>query len=385
MISTLDLPMSKTSGNDESIAAPATVSGVFADIVFDRPLDHAYSYAVPSELVDRIGVGKRVEAPFGRGDKATIGYCVRVHEVPPLRTVKSISRVVDDDALLTDSLLRLTRWMADYYLCGWGQVLQAVLPAGVRDQAGTREAVFVEAVPDSELRSPIPELTAKQAQTLEKVRKIGGPVEQRKLFREVKVGPGVVKALIDKGLLRKHHERVERTDIVDDADRPNASPITMNGDQERVWTPVAESAWCDWIRKDGDLSTRHRRGDSQRQGSVGTGSGNLAHAADDRTVSWPLRKRRGYAQSSFRRRARRALAAHRGRASASRRRCSQRRLCAMPQPRVDGYRRRAREHVQTRNDAALPRSRCRRDAREARRHPDPTRLSDAVARKLGER
>jgi primosomal protein N' (replication factor Y) len=241
MISTLDLPMSKTSGNDESIAAPATVSGVFADIVFDRPLDHAYSYAVPSELVDRIGVGKRVEAPFGRGDKATIGYCVRVHEVPPLRTVKSISRVVDDDALLTDSLLRLTRWMADYYLCGWGQVLQAVLPAGVRDQAGTREAVFVEAVPDSELRSPIPELTAKQAQTLEKVRKIGGPVEQRKLFREVKVGPGVVKALIDKGLLRKHHERVERTDIVDDADRPNASPITMNGDQERVWTPVAES------------------------------------------------------------------------------------------------------------------------------------------------
>jgi primosomal protein N' (replication factor Y) len=36
-------------------------------------------------------------------------------------------------------MLRLTRWMADYYLCSWGQVLEAVAPAGVRRLAGTRE------------------------------------------------------------------------------------------------------------------------------------------------------------------------------------------------------------------------------------------------------
>src|SRR6476659_2700255 len=135
MSTTIDLlPMSAPGRNDDSDRAPTT--GVFADIVFDRPLDHAYSYAVPADLVDRVGVGKRVEAPFGRGDYATIGYCVRVHESPPPRAVKDISRVLDDEALLTDSLLRLTRWMADYYLCGWGQVLQAVLPGGVREQAG---------------------------------------------------------------------------------------------------------------------------------------------------------------------------------------------------------------------------------------------------------
>src|SRR5262249_37132059 len=64
MSTTLDFPMSASTGTDAF--APAT--GVFADIVFDRPLDHAYSYAVPPELVERIGVGKRVEAPFGRGD-----------------------------------------------------------------------------------------------------------------------------------------------------------------------------------------------------------------------------------------------------------------------------------------------------------------------------
>src|SRR6476469_3094182 len=192
MNTTLDLPMSAAKTHDNTPAGPATAAGVFADVVFDRPLDHAYSYAVPPDLIDRIGVGKRVEAPFGRGDKATVGYCVRVHEIPPLRTVKSVARVRDDEALLTDSLLRLTRWMADYYLCGWGQVLQAVLPAGVRDQAGTREAVFLEPVPEAELPTPLPDLTAKQALALEKSRKADGPLEQRRLGREAAVGPGVI-------------------------------------------------------------------------------------------------------------------------------------------------------------------------------------------------
>ena len=40
-------------------------------------------------------------------------------------------------------MLRLTRWMADYYLCPWGQVLEAVVPAGVRHQAGTRDVTLL--------------------------------------------------------------------------------------------------------------------------------------------------------------------------------------------------------------------------------------------------
>ncbi len=43
--------------------------GLFADVVFDRPLDHAFSYAVPDDLRASIAVGKRVLAPFGRGDQ----------------------------------------------------------------------------------------------------------------------------------------------------------------------------------------------------------------------------------------------------------------------------------------------------------------------------
>ena len=43
--------------------------------------------------------------------------------------------------------------MADYYLCGWGQVLNAVVPAGAKQQAGTRNQTFLEAVPTMHCRS----------------------------------------------------------------------------------------------------------------------------------------------------------------------------------------------------------------------------------------
>src|SRR4030095_2455525 len=39
----------------------------------------------------------------------------------------------------TPALLHLTRWIAEYYLCSWGQVLKAAVPEGFRVQT---EAVY---------------------------------------------------------------------------------------------------------------------------------------------------------------------------------------------------------------------------------------------------
>src|SRR6516165_10572537 len=138
---------------EASLEAPPQ-SGVFAEIVFDRPLDHAYTYSVPETLEASVAVGKRVLAPFGKGEKLTVGYCVRLTTTLPHLVVKPICRVLDDEALLTPDLLRLTRWIADYYLCGWGQVLNAVVPGGAKQQAGIRSVAFVEAVPEADWPQP---------------------------------------------------------------------------------------------------------------------------------------------------------------------------------------------------------------------------------------
>jgi primosomal protein N' (replication factor Y) len=211
---------------------------LFADVVFDRPLDHAFTYAVGAALRERIAVGKRVRAPFGRGDKPTVGYCVRLSETPPERPVKELVGVVDDEPLLTDNLLRLTRWMADYYLCGWGQVLTAVVPAGVRDRAGTRTLTFIEAVPEGGLKELSPQetpLPAKQAAVLELLRKTGKPIEQRQLMRQAKCGPGPIEALLSKGLVQRVARRVDRFIDSTHEDSEPTGPITLNDDQLGVW------------------------------------------------------------------------------------------------------------------------------------------------------
>ncbi|MCI0700530.1 MAG: primosomal protein N', partial [Planctomycetia bacterium] len=221
--------------------------GLFADIVFDRPLDHAYTYAVPEQLVGKVGVGKRVEAPFGKGDRGTAGFCVRVTTDAPAREVKSLTRVLDDETLVDEHVMKLTRWMADYYLCGWGQVLHAVVPAGVRDNAGTRVASFVEPLPKDKLPNPLPTVTPQQKSALDKLKKENRPLEIIQLARLAKCTTGVVAGLVKKGLVRKYTERIENReasggrespDEVDEAESGDSRPplaLDLNADQLRVW------------------------------------------------------------------------------------------------------------------------------------------------------
>ncbi|HEV3146548.1 MAG TPA: primosomal protein N' [Gemmataceae bacterium] len=225
-------------GLKPEVSAPPAL---FADIVFDRPLDHAYTYSVPAALHSAIGVGRRIEAPFGRGDKATVGYCVGVHNDAPSRIVKDIFQVLDAESLVTDSLLRLTRWMADYYLCGWGQVLKWVVPAGARDQSGLRAAVFVEALAEEELPKPLPNLTSKQTAAWNQLRRAGQPLEQRQLARMAQCGTGPVAALVDKKLARISRQKVERLSLESPEPYVPAPPITLNADQVRVWAPIEQA------------------------------------------------------------------------------------------------------------------------------------------------
>jgi len=203
----------------EQIPPSQSATGLFADIVFDRPLDHAYSYAVPRQMAKTLTVGKRVQAPFGRGDKLTVGYCVRISTTRPNRTVKEVSRVLDEEALLTADLLRLTRWMADYYLCGWGQVLNAVVPSGAKRGAGTRTVPFLEALPEKDWPTPMPALTAKQKTALEELLSAEKPLEPRHLARLARCGPAPVEALVEKGFARRVLQTVSTFDPVASRDQ----------------------------------------------------------------------------------------------------------------------------------------------------------------------
>lgn len=149
--------------NLEKWEVAAAADRLVADVVFNRPLTTIFQYLVPDGLRDVIGPGRRVQVPFGRGSQTTTGYCVGLGStLPQGRALKSLESVLDREALIDSQMLELTRWIADRYLCGWGQVLETVIPKGVKSNAGTREVTFYALSAALRERLGLPEASATQ-------------------------------------------------------------------------------------------------------------------------------------------------------------------------------------------------------------------------------
>ncbi len=171
-----------------------------AQVVFNRPLDPVFSYIVPDELRELIAPGQRVRVPFGRGDTLTLGYCVGLNsDAPAHRRLKAIREILDREPLLSPSMLDLTKWISEYYLCSWGQVLDGVVPAGVRKQAGTRQILTFELAPDFDPARQ--KLSAKQNAVIEALQSTTDQLTVDQLAEKAKCGSSPINSLRQKGIL----------------------------------------------------------------------------------------------------------------------------------------------------------------------------------------
>jgi primosomal protein N' (replication factor Y) len=112
---------------------PTAHGSLFAEVVFNLPLDQIFTYTIPEDLKDQVQPGVRVFVSFGAGKQT--GYVVGLtEETDPDIKLKPILEVPDSEPLLSSSMLELTRWIADYYQSGWGEVIRAALPAGLEEE-----------------------------------------------------------------------------------------------------------------------------------------------------------------------------------------------------------------------------------------------------------
>jgi primosomal protein N' (replication factor Y) (superfamily II helicase) len=187
-----------------------------ASVVLPTGPKGPFDYLVPEELSDRalpdqfVEQGRRVRVPFGRGDRRVVGYCVAV-EVKRVDAdrLKAIAEVVDSRALLSPAMLRLTAWMAEHYLCPWGQVLEGVVPAGVRGMAGTREVKFLTAVPGAIAKFAELKLrSTHQRKALEALLASDRPLTAPELAESADCSLAPIKSLLKHGLIEAATARV---------------------------------------------------------------------------------------------------------------------------------------------------------------------------------
>jgi primosomal protein N' (replication factor Y) len=199
-----------------------------------------FDYLAPDELVatarpeQRLEPGRRVRVPLGRGNRSVVGYCVALGIKPAGgRRLKAVAEVLDPQPLLSPAMLRLTRWMADYYLCPWGQALDAVVPAGVRDQAGTRDVTLLSVTAEVAGRLATLELPPKQAEALRVLAASSRPLTVKQLAARAGCTVAPINLLRKKQLIAETIERM-RTGQFDDVVVQREPPHKLNPDQERA-------------------------------------------------------------------------------------------------------------------------------------------------------
>lgn len=116
------------------------MSDLIADIAVNAPLKQLFSYAVPQPLVAAVRLGIRVKISFGR--RAAVGTILGLRR-GCTDGLKTLQELVDKEPVLSDPLVKLLRWAADYYCYPVGQVVKNALPADIGSE-NTQTKIMLE-------------------------------------------------------------------------------------------------------------------------------------------------------------------------------------------------------------------------------------------------
>ncbi len=105
---------------------------LFAEVLLPVPVPGYYTYRIPFEWNDLVTEGVRAIVQFGP-KKILTGIVMEVHQRPPDKhQAKYILEILDPNPVVSRPQVALFKWMAGYYMCTQGQVMQVALPSGLK-------------------------------------------------------------------------------------------------------------------------------------------------------------------------------------------------------------------------------------------------------------
>lgn len=96
-----------------------------------REFDKEYHYTIPDSLLDKVKAGVRVIVPFGKSNRLKEAYVLDKVSKTEYSGLKEIKKVVDDEPVLSEKMLKLAAWMKDRYICTYSDAIKCMLPSGI--------------------------------------------------------------------------------------------------------------------------------------------------------------------------------------------------------------------------------------------------------------
>ena len=102
---------------------------MYVELIFPLPFRKAFTYLVPKEFEKQAKIGVRAVAPFGK--RTLTGFVInRLKTASVKEEIKPIIDILDEHPIVDNSGLKFYQWLADYYLCSFGEALKLAVPYG---------------------------------------------------------------------------------------------------------------------------------------------------------------------------------------------------------------------------------------------------------------
>ena len=179
------------------------IVGVLVEIT-NKSVDRIFDYKVPKIFEKEIEIGKRVEVPFA--SRTLVGFILEIKKESSCCELKEINKVLDQEVILTDELLKLGKYLQKTTLASLISCYQVMLPKGYK--ASIKGKVNKKYQKVYYLNAFDKKLTDKQREVVEK---FGG---KKKLSREElkDVSTSILNTLVKNDVLRASDEEVYRLD-----------------------------------------------------------------------------------------------------------------------------------------------------------------------------
>jgi len=167
-------------------------------------LPKLYTYAVPADMADQIVVGIRVEVSLK--NKLYSAIIAELYEDLVLTyKPKNIVSILDSVPLVTLHQLKMWLWMADYYCCTAGEVMNVAMPSGLKLESETKVVYNGHMDEDNQILTDDEYLVAEAVsiQNELSILQIQDILDKKTVFP-------VIRSLLDMGIISIKEELIEK-------------------------------------------------------------------------------------------------------------------------------------------------------------------------------
>ncbi len=209
------------------------IVGVLVEIT-SKSVDKIFDYLVPKELERKVEVGKRVEVPFG--NRTLVGFILEIKKDSDVSTLKEITKVLDEEVILTKELLELGKYLKKTTLASLISCYQVMFPKGYK--ASIKNKVNKKYRKVYYLNDYNKKLTSKQQEVVDLFK------DKEKLTKDelTNVSTSILNTLVKNNILRQSEEEVYRLDY------------EKNERKIRKLTPLQENAVNNILTTDNTVS-----------------------------------------------------------------------------------------------------------------------------------